>query len=58
MSLNWEQVNEQDDMIFQLLFTMNEHFDIGVDFENIEQSELLIEARGRLLDLLKERTNC
>lgn len=55
MSLNWEQVNKQDDMIFELLFTMNEHFDLGVDFDDIEQSELLIEARGHLLDLLKER---
>lgn len=48
-----KKLDSIDNTIRGVLVDLNEHFEIGVKFDEIERSELMVEAREALLDALK-----
>lgn len=44
-----------ESLLFNVLTNMNVIYDIGVNFDGIEHSEILIETRYQIIELLKER---
>ena len=42
-----------DDAMWGVLVDLNKHFEIGVKFDEIERSELNVEAREALMGVLK-----
>ena len=48
-----KKLDSIDNTIRGVLADLNEHFEIGVKFDEIERSELMVEAREALLDALR-----
>lgn len=42
-----------DDAIWEVLVDLNKHFEIGVNFNEIEHTPLIIESREALIEILE-----